>query len=155
MSLRETIEADLKAGMKNRETSKVAVLRMLKARIQEAQVALRGKEGADATLDDDDVIEVVNRHAKQVREALEGAEQAGRKELSEKAAGELEVIEYYLPKQLSDEELTELIKSAIAEVGATSPREMGAVMKIVMPKAKGLADGKKVNETVKRLLTGG
>jgi len=155
MSLRETIEADLTAGMKNRETEKVAVLRMLKARIQEAHVALRTKEGAKAELDDAAVIEVVSRHAKQVRESLESAQQAGREDLSEKATGELKVIESYLPKQLSDEELTEIVKSAIAEAGATSPREMGTVMKIVMPKVKGLADGKKVNETVKRLLTGG
>jgi len=155
MGLKETIEADLRAGMKNRETLKVAVLRMLKARIQEAQVALRTKEGADATLDDNDVIEVINRHAKQIRESIEGAEQAGRKELCEKARGELEVTEGYLPKQLADEELTEILKSAITEAGASSPREMGAVMKIVMPKVKGRADGKKVNEMAKRLLSGG
>ncbi len=94
MGLREIIEADLKASMKSRETTKVAVLRMLKARIQEAQVALRTKEGADATLDEEALIEVINRHAKQVRESIGGAEQAGRTELLEKAKGELEVVEH-------------------------------------------------------------
>ena len=155
MGLKESIEADLKGAMKSRETAKLAVLRMLKARIQEAHVALRTKEGADATLDDDAVIEVITRHAKQVRESLEGAEQAGRKDLADKAIGEIEVIESYLPKRLTDEEITEILKSAIAEAGASSPREMGAVMKIVMPKVKGRADGKKVNEMARRLLSGG
>jgi len=155
MGLKETIEADLRTAMKNRETTKVAVLRMLKARIQEAQVALRTKEGADAILGDDAVTEVISRHAKQVRESIEGAEQAGRKEFSDKARGELDVIDNYLPKQLSDDELKDILKSAIAEAGARSPREMGAVMKIVMPKVKGRADGKKVNEMAKNLLSGG
>jgi uncharacterized protein YqeY len=155
MSLKETIETDLKTAMKNRETGKVEVLRMLKARTQEALVALRGKEGADAVLDDEAVIEVVSRHAKQVRESLEGAEQAGRPELVDKAKGELALIEAYLPTQLSDDEITEIVRAAIAEAGASSLREMGAVMKIVMPKVKGKADGKKINETVKRLLESG
>jgi uncharacterized protein YqeY len=155
MSLKETIETDLKTAMKNRETGKVEVLRMLKARTQEALVALRGKEGADAVLGDEAVIEVVSRHAKQVRESLEGAEQAGRPELVDKAKGELALIEAYLPTQLSDDEITEIVRAAIAEAGASSLREMGAVMKIVMPKVKGKADGKKINETVKRLLESG
>ena len=155
MSLRDTIEADLRTAMKNRDSAKLAVLRMLKARIQEAGVALRTREGAEATLGDDAVVEVISRHAKQVREALEGAEQVGRQELCDQANAELEVIESYLPKQLSDDEITAIVRDAIAAAGATSPRDMGAVMKIVVPKTKGRADGKKVNEAVKRLLAGG
>ena len=156
MGLKETIEEDLRAGMKNRETLKVAVLRMLKARIQEAQVALRTKEGADATLDDNDVIEVIMNYKARKRDRIILRVKLTPEFLRRlKARGELEVTEAYLPKQIADEELTEILKSAIAEAGASSPREMGAVMKIVMPKVKGRADGKKVNEMAKRLLSGG
>lgn len=154
MPLKDTIENDLRTAMKARDTARVGVLRMLKARVQEALVALRAKEGADAALSDEAVIEVVNRHAKQVRESLDGAQQAGREELCAQATAELAIIEGYLPQQLSDDEITAIVSDAIKESGATSPREMGAVMKLVMPKTKGRADGKKVNETVKRLLAG-
>jgi uncharacterized protein YqeY len=155
MNLKDTIEADLRTAMKARETARVGVLRMLKARVQEAHVALRAKDGADATLSDEAVLEVISRHAKQVRESLEGAQQAGRQELCDQASAELVVIESYLPEQLTEDGITSIVTDAIAEAGASSPRDMGAVMKLVVPRTKGRADGKKVSEAVKHLLSGG
>jgi uncharacterized protein YqeY len=155
MTLKDTIEADLKTAMKARDTARVGVLRMLKARVQEAHVALRTKDGAAAILSDEDVLEVISRYAKQVRESLDGAQQAGRQELCDQAAEELAVVESYLPEQLTGDAITSIVTNAIAEAGASSLRDVGAVMKLVVPRTKGRADGKKVSETVKRLLSGG
>jgi uncharacterized protein YqeY len=103
-------------------------------------------------LTDEDVLQVLSTLAKQRRESIEQFSGAGRTELAEKEARELEIIKSYLPKQLSPEELDEVIRSAISESGAKSPGDMGKLMKVLTPKVKGAADGKIVNQRVRELL---
>ena len=149
MSLKDRIENDLKVALKARDRGTLEALRMVKAKIQEKQVDLRGKKGAEAELSDDDVQAVLNAYAKQRRDSIEAYEKGGRDELAQKERDELEIISAYLPKQLSDEEITAIVEKAVADSGASSMKDLGAVMKLVMPQTKGLADGKRVNEIVR------
>ncbi|HEY8343280.1 MAG TPA: GatB/YqeY domain-containing protein, partial [Calditerricola sp.] len=103
-------------------------------------------------LTDDDVIAVLHRELKQRRDSLHEFEKAGRQDLVDKVKAEIEVLTQYLPEQLSDEELLELIRNAVQEVGATSKKDLGKVMRVLMPKVKGRADGKRVNALVQQVL---
>ena len=152
MSLRQRIEDDLKSALKAREKQKLGVLRMVKSKIQEKQVELRGKKGADADLSEDDVTAVVVAYAKQRRDSIESYEQGGREDLAAAERAELEILAAYLPQQMGEEEVAAIVDAAIAESGAASPKDMGAVMKLVMPKVKGRADGKMVNGIVQSRL---
>jgi len=136
----------MRAAMKAREATRVSTLRMLMAAMKNTQVE-KGHE-----LDDDEVIEVISREAKRRRESMEAFEKGGRAELVEKEGAELAVLETYLPEKLSDDELSRLVDDAIAETGASSPKEMGQVMKAVMPKVKGRADGAAVSAAVRARL---
>lgn len=152
MSLKQRILDDLKASMKARDTVRLGTIRMVKARMQEREVELRAKEGRDYELDDAEILGVLTQAAKQRRDSIESYRQGGREDLASKEEAELAIVEEYLPKQLSGEEVREIVAEAIAECGATSPKDMGKVMKVVMPKVKGRADGKMVNEAVKAKL---
>jgi uncharacterized protein YqeY len=144
--LRDTIAEEMRAAMKAREQTRVSTLRMLMAAMKNTQVE-KGHE-----LSDDEVVEVVAREAKRRRESMEAFEKGGRAELVEKEKAELAVLEAYLPEQLSDADLAGLVDEAIAETGASSPKEMGAVMKVVMGKVKGRADGAAVSAIVRARL---
>jgi uncharacterized protein len=144
--LRDRIADDMRASMKAREQTRVSTLRMLMAAMKNTQVE-KGHE-----LDDDEVVDVIAREAKRRRESMEAFEKGGRAELVEKEGAELAVLETYLPERLSEEELAALVDEAIAETGATSPKEMGQVMKAVMPKVKGRADGSAVSAVVRARL---
>lgn len=150
MGLQEKIENDLKDAMRARDRAKLDALRMLKSKLQEKQVSLRGKEGADTELSEEAAQAVVSAYAKQRRDSIESYEQGGRDELAAKERAELELITGYLPKQLTDEEIVEIVERAVADSGAASMKDIGNVMKLVMPQVKGLADGKKVNEIVRQ-----
>jgi uncharacterized protein YqeY len=152
MSLRQRLDSDIKDALKAGEKARVGCLRMLKSKILEKEVALRAKRGVNYRLTDDEAIEVIAGYAKQRRDSIEGFKQGGRDDLVAREQAELEIVDTYLPARLSDDEIRRIAQEAIAEVGATSPREMGAVMKIVMPKLKGAADGKQVSEIVRALL---
>ena len=154
MSIKSRIAEDTKTAMKAGEKDRVATLRMLQSRMQEAEVRGRGTEGRDFVLDEDAEIQVLSSYAKQRRESIESYRDAGREDLAAKEEAELAIVREYLPKQLGADEIREIVKQAIEETGATSPRDMGAVMKVVMPKFKGVADGKAVNRLVKELLQG-
>jgi len=132
--------------MKAREQTRVSTLRMLMAAMKNTQVE-KGHE-----LSDDEVVEVVSREAKRRRESMEAFEKGGRAELVEKEKAELAVLEAYLPQQLGEDELAALVDEAISETGASSPKEMGAVMKVVMGKVKGRADGAAVSAMVRARL---
>ncbi len=153
MSIKEKIAADLKAAMKSRSKDRLSVLRMVKAKILEAEVNLRAERGRNYQLNDTEVIDVFSKYAKQRREAIENYQQVGRDDLAAKEETELAIVLEYLPKQLSTEEVNQIIKDAITESEATSARDMGAVMKIVMPRVKGLADGKVVSQICRDLLS--
>lgn len=153
MAIKDQILEDVKTAMKAKDTARVQTLRMLKARIQEQEVAQRGSGGGDAPLSDDQVIEILTKYAKQVRESLESYEKAGRAESAAQSQAELEIVESYLPEALSEEDLEKLAQEAIQEAGAESPKQMGDVMKVLMPRVKGRADGKQVSAVVRRLLS--
>lgn len=147
-SLKAQLQADLNAAMKARDEVTVATLRMALTSVTVEEVA--GKEARE--LSDEDVLKVLTREAKKRREAAEAFDAAGRDELATRERAEGEVIDRYLPTQLGDDELGELVAAAIAEAGASSPRDMGAVMKLVVPKVAGRADGKRVSDEVRRRL---
>jgi uncharacterized protein YqeY len=146
--LKARLQADLNAAMKARDEVTTATLRMSLTAITNEEVA--GKSARE--LSDEDVIRVLTREGKKRREAAEAFDGAGRPELAARERAEGAVLERYLPAQLDDAELVELVRSAIAETGATSMRDMGAVMKAVQPRVAGRADGKRVSEEVRRQL---
>ncbi len=147
MSLKEKIESDLKEAMKAKETVKVSCLRLVKASIKNKEIDVRG------ILDDNQVIVILSTFAKQRKESIEQFKKGGRDDLVRQEESELAVIEGYLPKQLSEKELEEFVVRAIAATGAKDPKEVGKVMKAVMPKIAGRADGKRINAIVLKKLT--
>jgi hypothetical protein len=147
MTLVEKINAELKASMLAKDADRTGALRMLKSAIGYAQIEKKVEPLPDA-----DTLAVVQKEAKKRRDSITEFERGGRAELAAKEAAELKVLEEFLPKQLSPEELETLVKAAIAEAGATSKKDMGAVMKIAQAKAAGRADGKALSGLVNRLL---
>jgi uncharacterized protein YqeY len=152
MTIKARLEEDLKQALKAREAERVACLRMLKSKILEREVALRGEKGKDHQLEDEEALQVISAYAKQRRDSIESFRQAGREELAAREEAELAIVSGYLPRQLDREAIERIVDEAIAESGATSPREMGQVMKLVMPRLKGAADGKLVNRIVREKL---
>ncbi|WP_062355737.1 GatB/YqeY domain-containing protein [Bacillus kwashiorkori] len=148
MSLLELLNEDMKVAMKNKEKEKLSVIRMLKAALQNEAIKL-GKQG----LSEDEELTVLSREVKQRKDSLQEFENAGRQDLAEKIKTELTYVSAYLPKQLTEDELTTIIQEAIKEVGATSKAEMGKVMAKIMPKVKGKADGSIVNKLVQKELS--
>jgi uncharacterized protein len=146
--LKARLHADLNAAMKARDEVTTATLRMALTAITNAEVA--GKQARE--LSDDEVVTVLGQEAKKRREAGEAYDAAGRAELAGRERAEGEVIDRYLPQQLDDAEVAELVRTAIAEAGATSARDLGAVMKILKPQTAGRADGRRVSEEVRRQL---
>lgn len=146
--LKEQLHADLNLAMKARDDVTVATLRMALTAVTNEEVA--GRQARE--LSDEDVLKLLSREAKKRREAAEAFDGAGRGELAARERAEGEVLDRYLPTQLSDGELGELVAAAIAEAGASTPRDMGAVMKVVVPRVAGRADGKRVSDEVRRRL---
>ncbi|MBI3593278.1 MAG: GatB/YqeY domain-containing protein [Nitrospirae bacterium] len=142
----QRLDTELKEALKSRDELRVSVLRMFKASLKNKEIEKMG------ALTDEEIISVLSSMAKQTRESIEQFTSAGRADLAEKEKKELEIIRSYLPKQLSQQELDNIILSAIKECNASSANDMGKVMKLVMPKTKGVADGKTVNQRVKELL---
>jgi len=151
MSLKEKLQNDLTSSMRARDEVRSSTIRMILTSIKNEEVA--GKEARD--LSDAEVITVLSREAKKRREAAEAFDQAGAKDRADQERAEGEIIAEYLPAQLSESEIKELIKAAIAETGANSPAQMGLVMKSLQPKTAGKADGGLVSSLVKAALAGG
>ncbi|WML40607.1 GatB/YqeY domain-containing protein [Neobacillus sp. OS1-2] len=148
MSLLERLNNDMKQAMKNKEKDKLSVIRMVKASLQNEAIKLGTKE-----LSEDVELTVLSREVKQRKDSLHEFDKAGRQDLVDKLHTELSIVELYLPKQLSEDELSDIVKETIAEVGATSKAEMGKVMAAIMPKVKGKADGSLVNKFVQQHLS--
>ena len=147
MLLRDKVNTDLTAAMKAKDAGRLSALRMLKAAIMNKGV----EKGRD--LEDAEVLQVVSSLVKQRRDSIEQFTKAGRTDLVDKETGEIAVLEHYLPPAATAVEIEAAVKAAIAETGAASPRDMGKVMKAVMPKLAGKnADGKVVNDIVRRTL---
>jgi hypothetical protein len=148
--LKARLRGDLNAAMKGRDELTTATLRMTLTAITNEEVAGRSAR----ELDDDEVLRVITREGKKRREAAAAYDAAGRAELAERERAEGSVLERYLPSQLDDAELATLVRDAIAETGASTPRDMGTVMRAVQPRVAGRADGKRVSDEVRRQLAG-
>ena len=146
MSLSEKIASDLKAAMKSGQRTRVDVLRMLKAQIKNTEIE-KGRE-----LTEEEEIQVLQSAAKKRKEAMELYEKGGRPELAAKEKEELTIIETYLPKQMSRQEVEAVVSAIISEVGASSVKDFGKVMKAAMGQLRGKADGKVVQEIVRSKL---
>jgi len=146
MSLLQKIDDDLKIAMKAPDPDKVSVLRMAKAALKNKEIDKR-----DA-LSDDEIHAVLSSLSKQRKESIEQFVKGGREDLAEKERRELSVLQTYLPKELTQEELDNIIAGAIKESSAESLKDMGNVMRLIMPRIRGAADGKVVNQRVRSLL---
>lgn len=146
MSLLDSLQKDMVAAMKAKDKDRLGTVRMLKAAVTNEQINV----GHDLTSDEE--ISVLSRELKQRKDSLEEFKAAGRSEAVQKLEEEIKVVESYLPKQLSADEVKTVVEETIEQVGATSKADFGKVMGAVMPKLKGKADGKLVNSTVMSLL---
>jgi len=147
MSLKDKLLEDFKAAIKDKDTIRKDTVQMIRSAV------LQIEKDKKTTLDDDGIIEVIAKQLKQKNEILPEYEKSGRQDLIDKLKKKIEIIKQYLPEQLSQEELEEIIKQAIQDTGARSMGDMGKVMQAVMPKVRGRADGKFVNEIVKKFLS--
>jgi uncharacterized protein len=148
MTLPERIDADLKDAMRAKDASRLNVLRMLKSALKYAAI----EKSNEAQLDDAAASQVIRKQVKQRQDSIESFEKGGRPELAAKEKEELEILNAYLPKGLSTDELAVLVRETIAEIGATSKAQMGAVMKALQAKVAGRADGKTLSGEVQRQL---
>ncbi|MFJ5621435.1 GatB/YqeY domain-containing protein [Peribacillus loiseleuriae] len=147
MSLLERLNNDMKQAMKNKEKDKLSVIRMLKSSLQNEELKKR------EVLTDDEELTVLSRELKQRKDSLQEFENAGRIDLVDKVRTEIDYVEAYMPEQLSEEEISEIVKNTIEEVKASSKTDMGRVMGALMPKVKGKADGSLVNKLVQQHLS--
>lgn len=150
MSIQERIDSDLKEAMRAKDTTKLAVLRMLKSALKYAAIA---KPGAEAELSDAEAAQVIRKQAKQRQDSIESFEKGGRIELAQKEQKELSILNDYLPQAMSADEVAQTVRETIAEVGATSKAQMGAVMKAVQAKVAGRVDGKTLSQEVSQQLS--
>ena len=148
MSLLERLNQDMKLYMKNREKDKLTVVRMVKASLQNEAIKLKKDR-----LTEDEELTVLSRELKQRKDSLHEFSNANRSDLVDKVQKELDILEAYMPEQLTEEELLDIVNETIAEVGASSKADMGKVMSAVMPKVKGKADGGLVNKLVSKQLS--
>ncbi|MCM3412573.1 GatB/YqeY domain-containing protein [Metabacillus litoralis] len=148
MSLLDHLNQDMKQAMKNKEKEKLVVIRMVKAALQNEAIKLGNNE-----LSAEEELTVLSRELKQRKDSLQEFKNADRLDLVEKTQAEIDVLVKYMPEQLSEEEVAEIVKQTISEVNATSKADMGKVMGALMPKVKGKADGSLVNKLVQQHLS--
>jgi len=144
--LKRELQTALKAAMRAKDKDRRNAIRLLQSAVKQVEIDSRSE------LDNDAVLEILRKEAKKRREAIDELERAGRYDDADGEKFELAVIEGFLPRQLTAEELRPIVQAAVLEAGATSMKQVGQIMKIVMPKVKGLADGRQVNAIVRELL---
>jgi uncharacterized protein YqeY len=147
MSIQDQLMVDLKQALREQDDVRKSAIRMAVAVLKNARV----EKNADLT--EDEMVVALSKEVKQRRDAMSEFEKAGRDDLVARESAELEVLQGYLPRMLSESEIVEIAREAIAQVGASSPKEMGAVMRVVMERVRGRADGRQVSEVVRSLLT--
>ncbi len=147
MSLKEKLAEDLKSAMKEKDTVRKNVVQMVRAGV------LQVEKDKKITLDDEGVLDVIAKQLKQRRDSLPDYEKSGREDLIAELKAEMDVLMEYLPEQLSFEELKQIVAEAVEQTGAQTMKDMGKIMAAVMPKTKGRADGKVINEIAKSLLS--
>ena len=150
MNLPERITEDYKAALKSGEATRKTTLSGLRAAFKSAEIDARG---TDKVVDDETYQAVIEKEAKKRRESIEEFDKAGRTDLADKERAELEVLKDYLPEQMTDEELQAMVSDAIAQSGASSPKDMGKVMGILVPQIAGRADGKLASKLVREALS--
>ncbi|XEC96813.1 GatB/YqeY domain-containing protein [Paenibacillus tarimensis] len=146
MNLSERLNDDMKQAMKSQDKFKLSTIRMIRSTIKNQEIELK------RTLSDDEVLDILSREIKQRKDSLQEFEKAGREDLATSVAAEIDIISVYLPQQLTEEEIKVIVQQTIQETGASSKAEMGKVMSALMPKVKGRADGKLVNQLVQQFL---
>jgi uncharacterized protein len=151
VNLSERVDSDLKSAMREKNAAKLGVLRMLKAALTNATIE---KSGAQGQLSDADATNVIRKQVKQRQDSIESFEKGGRPELAAKEKQELSILQSYLPQQMSADEIAKLVRETIAETGANSKAQMGAVMKALQAKVAGRADGKTLSAEVQKQLSG-
>ena len=151
MNLSERVDSELKTAMREKNATKLGVLRMLKAALTNATIE---KGGADSKLTDAEAVQVIRKQVKQRQDSIESFEKGGRTELAAKEKDELSILQLYLPQGMSADEISKVVRETIAEVGASSKAQMGAVMKAVQAKVAGRADGKTLSAEVQNQLSG-
>jgi uncharacterized protein YqeY len=149
MTIQEEIDADLKDAMRARDAARLSVLRMVKSALMNAAIE---KIGAAGVLSDFEAVAVIRKQVKQRLDSIQSFETGGRPELAAKERKEIEFLTAYLPKPLGENEIQQIVKGAIAQIGATSKAQMGAVMKIAAEKAEGRVDGKTLSQAVQKVL---
>ncbi|OGW93706.1 MAG: hypothetical protein A3I73_05360 [Omnitrophica bacterium RIFCSPLOWO2_02_FULL_45_16] len=147
MDIYERIDKELKEAMRSKDTVKLSVLRMLMAAVKNAEIAKKVNK-----LGDPDVIQVVQKMIKEHKESISQFEKGNRTDLVNKEKAEMEILQKYVPAQMTEEELARIVKATVQEMGAASKADTGKVMKAVMEKLKGKADGKAVSQLVMSLL---
>jgi len=146
MALKEKLIEDLKSSMKNKDTIRKNTITMIRAAIKQKEVDER------IQLDDDGIIEIISKQLKEKKNVIEDFKRGQRQDLVEQTEKEMEILLEYLPKQLSEEDIRRIVMETVKEVNASSMKDIGLVMKSVMPKLKGKADGSTVNKIVKEIL---
>lgn len=146
MTLKEKLMEDLKSAMRNKEKRRKDTITMLRAAVKQREVDER------IELADEDVLAIVGKQVKQKRESIKEFQKAARIDLVEQAEEEIEILMVYLPEQLTEDEIDEIVREAIVQTGAASMRDMGRIMGVVMPKVKGKADGSLISQSAKKLL---
>ncbi len=149
MSLQEQLVNDMKESMKSGDSVKVSTIRMLKAAIKNKEIE---KGGTSYKLSDKETLEVIATAIKQRRDSIEQFTKGNRQDLAEKEKKELDILQAYMPPQMSDEDVKAEVKKAITETSASSQKDMGKVMKVLMPRIAGRADGAVVNRIVRELI---
>ena len=147
MALKERLADDLKSAMKNKDTVRKNAIQMVRAGI------LQVEKDNKVTLEDDGIIEVIAKQLKQRKDVLPDYEKSGRDDLIAELKAEMDVLMGYLPEQLTAEEIEQIVAEAVKETAASSMKDMGKIMAVVMPKVKGRADGRMINEAAKKLLS--
>jgi uncharacterized protein YqeY len=151
VALKEQISEHMKVAMKSGEKLRLETLRTIRAALMEKEIELKGN---NKTITPDDEIAVLNSAAKKRRESIEQFDKGGRQDLVDQESKELVIIQEFLPKQMTPEEVTEVVDEAVKQTGASSPGDFGKVMPLVMKQVKGKADGKIVQDLVKKRLAG-
>jgi uncharacterized protein YqeY len=151
MTLQERVDVDLKEAMRAKDSTKLAVLRMLKSALKYAAIA---KSGAEAELNEAEAAQVVRKQARQRQDSIDSFEKAGRAELAEKEKAELSILNEYLPQPMNADDISKIVRETIAEIGANSRAQMGVVMKALQAKVAGRVDGKALSSEVQKQLSG-
>lgn len=146
MTIKDKLKQDLKIAMKEKDSIRKNVVQLIKAGV------LQVEKDKQITLDDEGVLDVIAKQLKQRRDSLPDYEKSGREDLIAQLKREMDILMEYLPAQLSEEELVEIVKEAVTSTGASSVKDMGKIMAAVMPKTKGRADGREINRIARELL---